>query len=166
VILSKKREILSWATLSTSAPISPPMDFAADGLRRLARKTRDTKQSRRLLSLAAVLHGMNRTEAARIGGMDRQTLRDWVHRFNSEGPDGLKDRPGGGMPSALWESPRVSRQSHWYQPGTLRHNGALERGEHENTTIGRQALRSNMMGVRFSGKPRRFNQIGCRYMIR
>ena len=76
-------------------------DFTADGLRRLARKTRDTKQSHRLLSLAAVLDGMNRTEAARIGGMDRQTLRDWVHRFNSEGPDGLKDRPGGGKPSAL-----------------------------------------------------------------
>ena len=35
--------------------------------------------------------GMNRTQAARIGGMDRQTLRDWVHRFNERGPDGLKD---------------------------------------------------------------------------
>src|SRR3712207_9248957 len=48
-------------------------------------------RSRRLLSLAAVLDGMNRTEAARIGGMDRQTLRDWVHRFNALGPDGLLD---------------------------------------------------------------------------
>ncbi len=38
-----------------------------------------------------VLDGMNRTQAARIGGMDRQTLRDWVHRFNAHGPDGLKD---------------------------------------------------------------------------
>jgi transposase len=77
------------------------IDFTAEELRRLARKTKDTTQSRRLLSLAAVLDGMNRTEAARIGGMDRQTLRDWVHRFNSEGPDGLRDRPGGGKPSAL-----------------------------------------------------------------
>ena len=44
-----------------------------------------------LRHLAAVLDGMNRTEAARIGGMDRQTLRDWVHRFNQNGPEGLKD---------------------------------------------------------------------------
>lgn len=50
-----------------------------------------TNQSRQLLSLAAVLEGMNRADAARIGGMDRQTLRDWVHRFNKDGPDGLRD---------------------------------------------------------------------------
>ncbi len=54
-------------------------DFTAAELRRLARKTKDTTQSCRLLSFAAVLDGMNLTEAARIGGMDRQTLRDWVH---------------------------------------------------------------------------------------
>jgi putative transposase len=44
-----------------------------------------------LLSLATVLDGMSRAEAARIGGMERQTLRDWVHRFNAAGPDGLLD---------------------------------------------------------------------------
>jgi transposase len=60
-------------------------------LRRLAASTRDAKQSRRLLSIAAVLDGMSRAEAAKIGGMDRQTLRDWVHRFNAHGPAGLKD---------------------------------------------------------------------------
>ena len=76
-------------------------DFTADHLRGLARKTKNTTQSRRLLSLAAVLDGMNRTDAARVGGMDRQTLRDWVYRFNQEGPDGLKDRPSSGKPSAL-----------------------------------------------------------------
>ena len=48
-------------------------------------------QSRRLLSLAAVRDGMDRGSAARIGGMDRQTLRDWVHRFNAAGPDSLID---------------------------------------------------------------------------
>ncbi len=53
-------------------------DYSAAELRRLAAATRNANQSRRLLSLAAVLDGMNRTEAARIGGMDRQTLRDWV----------------------------------------------------------------------------------------
>ena len=61
-------------------------DFTAGELRRLAKKAKDVNQSRRLLSLAAVLDGMSRTEAAMIGGMDRQTLRDWVHRFNAAGP--------------------------------------------------------------------------------
>lgn len=61
-------------------------------LRRLAAaSTKDANQSRRLLSIAAVLDGMSRAEAAKIGGMDRQTLRDWVHRFNALGPAGLKD---------------------------------------------------------------------------
>ncbi len=66
-------------------------DYSAAELRRLAAVTKNASQSRRLLSLAAVLDGMNRTEAARIGGMDRQTLRDWVHRFNAHGPEGLLD---------------------------------------------------------------------------
>ena len=66
-------------------------DYSAIDLRRLAAASKKANQSRRLLSLAAVLDGMNRTEAARIGGMDRQTLRDWVHRFNARGPDGLLD---------------------------------------------------------------------------
>ena len=63
-------------------------DFSASELRRLAAATKNANQSRRLLSLAAILDGMSRTEAARIGGMDRQTLRDWVHRFNERGPEG------------------------------------------------------------------------------
>ena len=66
-------------------------DYSAGELRVLAKRSRDANQSRRLLSLAAVRDGMDRGEAARIGGMDRQTLRDWVHRFNAAGPDGLID---------------------------------------------------------------------------
>ena len=66
-------------------------DYSATELPGLASATKNANQSRRLLSLAAVLDGMNRTEAARIGGMDRQTLRDWVHRFNGHGPEGLLD---------------------------------------------------------------------------
>ena len=50
---------------------------------------RTSTRSPRLLSLAAVRDGMDRGSAAKIGGMDRQTLRDWVHRFNASGPDGL-----------------------------------------------------------------------------
>ena len=80
-------------------------DYSPAELRRLAKKTKDNNQSRRLLSLAAVLDGMNRTDAARIGGMDRQTLRDWVHRFNNQGPDGLCDVHAGGV------EPRLAKAS-------------------------------------------------------
>ena len=66
-------------------------DFSAQELRALARGVKEVNQSRRLLSLAAVRDGKDRAEAAQIGGMDRQTLRDWVHRFNASGPEGLLD---------------------------------------------------------------------------
>jgi transposase len=67
-------------------------DYTANEVRRLAAKSKDANQSRRLLAIAGIYDGMSRTEAAKIGGMDRQTLRDWVHRFNEQGPDGLIDR--------------------------------------------------------------------------
>jgi transposase len=76
-------------------------DFSASELRRLAAATKNAHQSRRLLSVAAVVDGMSRTDAARIAGMDRQTLRDWVHRFNERGPDGLKDAWSKGHPPRL-----------------------------------------------------------------
>lgn len=76
-------------------------DFGADDLRRCAARAKNAAQTRRLLALAAVLDGMNRTEAARIGGMDRQTLRDWAHRFNQHGPDGLIDIKPPGRPPRL-----------------------------------------------------------------
>ncbi|MGY4319297.1 transposase [Bradyrhizobium sp. JR3.5] len=64
-------------------------DFKAGEVRRLAKRARDVGQARRLLAIAAVLDGASRAEAAKVGGMDRQTLRDWVIRFNEHGPDGL-----------------------------------------------------------------------------
>jgi len=64
-------------------------DFSAAELRLLAKRAEDAGKARRLLSLAAVLAGMSRKAAAAIGAMDRQTLRDWVHRFNEKGPEGL-----------------------------------------------------------------------------
>ena len=73
------------------AAVTLRTEYSAAELRRLATATLNANQSRRLLSLAAVLDGMNRTEAGRVGGMDRQTLRDWVHRFNEHGPEGLLD---------------------------------------------------------------------------
>src|ERR671927_1302859 len=67
-------------------------ELGADGLRREAARCRDARAARRMLALALVLEGSSREEAARAGGMDRQTLRDWVHRYNAEGLDGLSDR--------------------------------------------------------------------------
>jgi hypothetical protein len=60
--------------------VSIRTDYSASELRRLAAGSKDANQSRRLLSLAAVLDGMGRADAARMGGMDRQTLRDWEKR--------------------------------------------------------------------------------------
>ena len=73
--------------------------YSAEELRALAKRSKDANQSRRLLSLAAVRDGMERGEAAKIGGLDRQTLRDWVHRFNASGPDGLIDNRNASGPT-------------------------------------------------------------------
>lgn len=86
-------------------------DFGSADLRRLAARAKDGAQARRLLALAAVRDGLNRTEAARLGGMDRQTLRDWVHRFNQHGPDGLIDvKPSGRPPKLSDDQKEVLRQ--------------------------------------------------------
>ena len=64
-------------------------DSDATGLRLSAKRCRDASAARRMLALALVLEGASRADAARSCGMDRQTLRDWVHRYNAEGLDGL-----------------------------------------------------------------------------
>ena len=79
-------------------------DLSAEELRAAARGTKDGYQARRLLALALVLDGASRTAAARAAGMDRQTLRDWVHRYNGEGVAGLRDRPRSGRPGQLSEA--------------------------------------------------------------
>lgn len=81
--------------------VSLRRDFGAPDLRRIAKRCSDNRQIRRLLALAAVYDGMPRTAAARVGGMDRQTLRDWAHRFNLLGPDGLTNAKGAGRPRLL-----------------------------------------------------------------
>jgi len=75
--------------------------FDGDWFRQQARTVKSPAQARRCLALAAVVDGLSRTDAAKAGGMDRQTLRDWVHRFNDEGIDGLKDRHSGAPPRKL-----------------------------------------------------------------
>ena len=79
-------------------------DFDAVQARSHASRCRDGNQARRLLAIAAVYDGMSRADAARLGGMDRQTLRDWVHRFNAAGPDGLLDRKAPGASAKLTAS--------------------------------------------------------------
>jgi len=66
-------------------------DLSISQLRAEAARTADAKQARRILAIAMVLDGHSRLVAAQAGGMERQTLRDWVHRFNKAGPEGLRD---------------------------------------------------------------------------
>ena len=82
-------------------PISLRGDFKASQLRALARKTKDGPQARRLLVLAAIYDGATRTEAAKIGGVTLQIIRDWVMRFNARGAAGLLDGKSPGQPSRL-----------------------------------------------------------------
>ena len=84
-----------------SACIALRDDYDSLELRRLAKRSRDPCQVPRLLALAAAYDGRSRTEAAKVGGMDRQTPRDWARRFNEDGPEGLKHRSGAGRPRLL-----------------------------------------------------------------
>lgn len=89
-------------------PIPLRADFEAQRLRVLARKSKDAAQARRLLALAAVYEGAARTEAAKIGGVTLQIVRDWVLRFNAHGPDGLLDRKAPGQPPKLNDAHRAA----------------------------------------------------------
>lgn len=79
-------------------------DYTAVGLRREAKGTDDADAARRMLALALVLEGKSRGEAARSCGMDLQILCDWVHRYNAEGVEGLRNRTAPGA------KPRLSRE--------------------------------------------------------
>src|SRR5918912_3660061 len=76
-------------------------ELSAGELRREATRCRDAAASRRMLASALVLEGCSREEAARYAGTDRQTLRDWVHRYNAGGLAGLRDRPRSGRKPRL-----------------------------------------------------------------
>jgi transposase len=76
-------------------------DFDAPTLRELACKSKDTRAVRRLRALAAVYDGSSRSQAAKAGGMDPQSLRDWVIAFNAHGPEGLHDAKRSGAPPKL-----------------------------------------------------------------
>jgi transposase len=89
-------------------PVALRPDFNADALRAIARKTKDGPQARRCLALAAIDEGASRAEAARIGGVTRQIIRDWVVRFNAHGPEGLVNRKPPGQPAKLTDAHRAA----------------------------------------------------------
>ena len=82
-------------------PIPLRTDFDARMARAAARRSKDGPQARRLLALAAIYEGASRTEAAKIGGVTLQIVRDWVMKFNADRPEGLIDRKPPGQPSRL-----------------------------------------------------------------
>jgi transposase len=83
-------------------------DYDAGELRAAAKRTKDGPQARRLLALAAIYDGATRTEAAKIGGVGLQVIRDWVLKFNAHGPDGLIDRKAPGQPPRLNDEHRAA----------------------------------------------------------
>ena len=83
-------------------------DMSSRDLRREAKRAGDGRVVRRILAIALVLDGVDRATAARSSGMDRQTLRDWVHRYNANGIEGLSDLGGKGAKPRL--SPKQQAQ--------------------------------------------------------
>jgi len=90
-------------------PIPLRADFDAQMVRSAARRSKDGPQARRLLALAAIYEGATGTEAAKIGGVTLQIVRDWVVKFNAHGPDGLIDRKPPGQPPRLNDAHRPRR---------------------------------------------------------
>ena len=90
------------------AAIQLRSDYSAHDLRRLARASRDAKQTRRFLALASIYDGGSRTQAAKIGGVGLQIIRDWVLHFNEHGPDGLFDRKAPGKVALLTDVQRTA----------------------------------------------------------
>jgi transposase len=93
-------------------------------LRAAAARTADAKQTRRILAIAMVLDGHSRRLAAQAGGMDRQTLRDWVIRYNADGLAGLADRPRPGRQPRLTEAQRCE-VAEWVESGPLKTDGVV-----------------------------------------
>ena len=90
------------------APLPIRDDLGPQELRALARRERDGRVGARLHALAHALDGRSRAEAARLAGMDRQTLSDWVRRYNAQGVAGLRDRPKPGRPCGLGEGEQAA----------------------------------------------------------
>jgi transposase len=101
------------------------LEHSATALRELAARTQDGAVVRRLLGIALILEGHPREEAARLSGMDRQILRDWVHRYNMDGVAGLRSRWGAGRPPALNEMQMEELRSLVLEGPDLARNGVV-----------------------------------------
>ena len=88
-------------------PIPLRADFDAQMVRAAAKRSKDGAQARRLLALATIYEGATRTEAAKIGGVTLQIVRDWALKFNALGPDGLIDRKPPGQAPRLNDTHRA-----------------------------------------------------------
>jgi len=89
-----------------AAAVGLRQDYTAQDLRQSAKRARDAGHARRLLALADIYDGGSRGDAARVGGVGLQTVRDWVLRFNSKGSDGLVSGKAPGQPSKLNDGQR------------------------------------------------------------
>lgn len=89
-----------------SIPVPLRRDFDAASFRRLVRDSKDANQVRRLLALAAIYAGGTRTQAADMSGVGLQIVRDWIVRFNADGPAGLLDHKAPGQPALLDDTHR------------------------------------------------------------
>jgi transposase len=83
-------------------------DLTPEALRRHARHEPNRRAALRALAIANALEGMDRAQAARLAGMERQALRDAVVRYNAEGLAGLHDRPKPGRPQRLGEAEQAA----------------------------------------------------------
>jgi transposase len=110
--IPESAEICStWADcrrFAMAAAIGLRNDYGSGGLQAAAKRSKDGPQARRLLAVAAIYDGATRTEAARIGGVGLQVVRDWVVKFNAQGPDGLIDRKAPGQPPRLNDAHRAA----------------------------------------------------------
>jgi transposase len=93
------------------------LDLSAADLRETAAHTADAKAARRMLAIALALDGWSRQDAAEACAMDRQTLRDWVHRYNAAGPDGLHDQPRRKGPPPHLSAEQQAKVAEWVEQG-------------------------------------------------
>ena len=150
-VFSRDSQILKFLIRSSAAPIRgrqhrmgqalaiKQMDHTAWELRAIAGKSSDGPQIRRLLAIALVLDGDPRTQAAEQTGMDRQTLRDWVHRYNDGGTDGLKSRSSPGREPFLTDAQKAELKALVIEgPAPERHNVVRWRLADLQAEIGRR----------------------------
>ncbi len=153
-----------------AVPIALREDFNGPGLRQIAKQTKDAAQARRLLALAEIYDGGSRTDAARIGGVTLQIVRDWVLRFNKHGPEGLINGKAPGNRPKLNEDqrqalarmvesgpiPALHGVVRWRRKDLARWLFEAFRIEVDETTVGR-ALRA-MGFAKLSARPRHYTQ--------